>query len=221
MVAELKQLDRRSGFDRLVGVGRLVLEKFFDGSAAAWRERRKNKNNSVRRLALHPDCPFSHSSLNQALGVYVTVRALPCVQTFEHVASSHVVAVLHLPLQDQRTWLERAEIERWSVRQLKRELLEARRLCGERRGRPRASAAHADVARVKRNLYALSTALDALSGATLEEDDELELSDLREHLWKLGESERHRGRTPRRSELCPAPNAPVLPALRIVGSFGH
>ena len=88
-VVQLKELERRSGLERTVAVGGLILGRFFDGSAKAWRERRRNKNNSVRRLAQHPSCPFSHSSLNQALGVDVTVRVLPCVQTFKHVGACH------------------------------------------------------------------------------------------------------------------------------------
>lgn len=50
-VVQLRELERRNGLERMVAIGRLVLDQFFGGSAAAWRERRKNKNNSVRRLA--------------------------------------------------------------------------------------------------------------------------------------------------------------------------
>jgi hypothetical protein len=154
-VNQLRQLERRSGLNRMIAIGRLILEQFFDGSAAAWRERRKNKNNSVRRLAQHPSCPLSHSSLNQALGVYVTVRALPSVQTFKHVGACHIIAVLHLTEAAQLLWLERAEEELWSVRQLKAAVLASRRLEGERRGRPKTSVGRARVAKLKRSVVTM------------------------------------------------------------------
>lgn len=174
-VLQLRELERRAGMERVLSVGRLILERFFGGSAAAWRERRRNKNNSVRRLARHPGCPFSHSFLNQALGVYVVVRELPCVQTFEHIGASHVIAVLHLCSDGQRAWLERAEQERWSVRELKSALLQCRRLEGERRGRPRSSPLSVSVARAQRSLAALDAALDAIDSVDLFAPEQAEM----------------------------------------------
>ena len=174
-VVQLRELERRSGLERMVAIGRLVLDQFFRGSAAAWRERRKNKNNSVRRLAQHPDCPFSHSSLNQALGVYVAVRALPCVQTFKHVGACHVIAVLHLNEAAQLLWLEKAEEAQWSIRQLKAAVLESRRLGGERRGRPKTTDGRARIARVRRVLQALERDLEGLADVALTDAERDEL----------------------------------------------
>ncbi len=177
-VAQLRELDRRSGLDRMVAIGKLVLEQFFAGSADAWRERRRNKNNSVRRIAQHPLCPLRHSSLNQALGVYVVVRSLPCVQTFEHVGACHVIAVLHLDTEAQEAWLRRAEVGLWSVRELKASVLESRRLRGERRGRPRATAGHVLLARMRNNLRQLQEALQGLATVNLHAEEQAQLTEL-------------------------------------------
>lgn len=177
-VAQLRELDRRSGLERMVAIGKLVLDQFFAGSAEAWRERRRNKNNSVRRIAQHPECPLRHSSLNQALGVYVVVRALPCVQTFAHVGACHVIAVLHLVVDAQEAWLRKAEQERWTVRELKAAVLESRRLRGERRGRPRASEGHAYLARVRRHVRDLEAALHDYEALPLGVDEHAQLGAL-------------------------------------------
>jgi hypothetical protein len=218
-VSQLRQLERRSGLERMIGIGRLILEQFFDGSAAAWRERRKNKNNSVRRLAQHPSCPLSHSSLNQALGVYVTVRALPSVQTFKHVGACHIIAVLHLTEAAQLLWLERAEEEQWSVRQLKAAVLASRRLEGERRGRPKTSVGRARVAKLKRSAVTLERDLSALADVQLSpsERDELDgIFELIEGFWALRE---HYVSSATAERLVPEDTVSVkAPRLRMVGS---
>jgi hypothetical protein len=136
MTAELAEIVRRTGLDRTLAVGEMILNRFFGGQAEAWRVRRRNKRNSVRRLAERPGCPLSRSALNQAVGVYVAVKALPCVRTFGHIDASHVAAVLPLRIDDQERWLRRADGEQWSVRRLKEAITGERRSAGERRGRP-------------------------------------------------------------------------------------
>src|SRR6478735_7920243 len=97
VVAELKEIDRRTGIERTLAIGELILTQFFGGDPAVWRDRRRNKNNSIRRLAEREDCPFCRSALNEAVGVYVAVVGLPCVRTFGHISASHVASVLRLP----------------------------------------------------------------------------------------------------------------------------
>jgi hypothetical protein len=135
-VAKLQEIERRTGLERTLAIGALVLETFFGGDERLWRNRRRNKNNSIRRLAGHRDCPFCKSALNDAIGVYVAVNILPCVRTFGHITSSHVTAVLRLPASEREDVLRAAENERWSVRQLCEHVTEVRRVEGERRGRP-------------------------------------------------------------------------------------
>ena len=136
VVAKLMEIDRRTGIDRTLAIGELVLTEFFGGQPAAWRDRRRNKNNSIRRLAERSECPFSRSALNEAVGVYVAVQGTPIVRTFGHVCASHIASVLPLPVIERHQMLERAERERWSVRELRQNVVRLRRIDGERRGRP-------------------------------------------------------------------------------------
>gem|GEM_PF-5681594 len=219
-VVQLRELERRNGLERMVAIGRLVLDQFFGGSAAAWRERRNNKNNSVRRLAQHPDCPLSHSSLNQALGVYVAVRALPSVQTFKHVHACHVIAVLHLNEAAQLLWLEKGEEEQWSVRQLKAAVLESRRSDGERRGRPKTTAGRARVARVRRVVEALERDLEGLGDVALDNAERDELFRIFELIEGLsGWHERYVSKLARAERAGPKDSVSTRPPLlRMVGS---
>jgi hypothetical protein len=136
VVGELRELERRGGIERTLAIGELILMCFFGGNAATWRDRRRNKNNSIRRLASRAECPFSKSALNEAVAVYVASLTLPCVRTFGHIGASHVTAVLGLPERERERMLERADRERMSVRELRRAVVGTRRAEGERRGRP-------------------------------------------------------------------------------------
>jgi hypothetical protein len=119
VVVQLREIERRSGLQRTLAIGGLVLESFFAGDPRIWRDRRRNKNHSIRRLASRQDCPFCRSALNDAVGVFVAVSRMPCVRTFGHITSSHVAAVLKLQEPDREKALQRAEDGRWSVRQLR------------------------------------------------------------------------------------------------------
>jgi hypothetical protein len=215
VVAELSDVDRRAGLERVLAIGCLLLHRFFDGCSAVWRERRKNKNNSIRRIAAHPGCPLSRSALNETIAVYVAVQALPCVQTFGHITASHVAAVTFLAVDDQRRWIERAETSRWSVRELKDALRSERYESGERRGRPRVARQRRLVAGVRSAIGALRRAAGALGEVELGQDEARELVVLGDQIAALA-SELRGGRLAR-SEPC-ASRTPVADADR--GSEG-
>jgi len=139
VVQELQEIQRGTGLERTLAVGKAVLSGFFGGNPQLWRDRRRNKNNSIRRLAERPDCPFCKSALNEAVGVYVAVVALPCVRTSGHITASHIAAPLVLTEQERSDVLRRAEQEHWSVREIKQQVVALHRTNGERRGRPTAS----------------------------------------------------------------------------------
>jgi len=155
VVQELQEIQRGTGLERTLAVGKVVLSGFFGDNPQLWRDRRRNKNNSIRRLAERPDCPFCKSALNEAVGVYVAVVALPCVRTSGHITASHIAAPLVLSDQERSDVLERAERERWSVREIKQQVVALRRTNGERRGRPTAS----DQERVLTSLKSVSSSL--------------------------------------------------------------
>lgn len=136
VAAELREIERRSGIDRTLAIGELILTQFFGGEVVAWRDRRRNKNNSIRRLANREGCPFSKSALNESVAVYVASLTLPCVRTFGHIGASHVASVLKLPQDQREAMLMSAEHDRVSVRELRKRVASVRRAGGEARGRP-------------------------------------------------------------------------------------
>jgi hypothetical protein len=119
VVARLREIDQLQGLERTLGIGELILTRFYAGEVAAWRERRRNKQNSIRRLATRRDCPYSKSALNDAVATFVMVAQLPAARTFKHVGASHLAAVLSLKIMRADELLMQAENERLSVRQLK------------------------------------------------------------------------------------------------------
>jgi hypothetical protein len=170
----------------------------------AWRERRRNKNNSVRRLAQHPLCPLGRSGLNQAIGIFLAVESLNLDQTFGHIGPSHISSVLHLNPEAQKQWLERARDERWSVRELKEQVTSERRATGERRGRPRSGESATAVTTLRKVVRLLEEAVDAVEKANLHGHDHGELETL---VQRLAAAEQHltlMNRLPRHSELSPS-----------------
>lgn len=204
-VEELRSLDRKAGLERAVAIGRLVLTRFFGGSPAVWHARRKNKNNSVRRVAEHPSCPLSRSALNEAIAVYVAVQSLPCVLTSGHITASHVAAVTFMEVEQQRTWLERAEREHWSVRQLKEHVRARRQEDGERRGRPRVAPTQKVISTVRGAVIALRRAVDALAGIDLDGAESRELALLADQVALLQADMRFQ-RNMLRSDPCAGPD---------------
>jgi hypothetical protein len=155
VLAELRGIARQAGLERTLAVGELILTQFFGGDAAAWQDRRRNKNNSIRRLADREDCPFSKSALHEAVAVYVASLDLPCVRTLGHIGSAHVVTVMGLPPAAREPTLLTVQRERLSVRELRRRVVGMRRAEGERRGRP----AHDSSERIIAETEALVTRL--------------------------------------------------------------
>lgn len=136
VITRLTEIERRTGLERTLAIGELVLTRFFNGDAKVWRSRGRRKDSSIRRLASHANCPFGKSALHEAVGVFVAVRELPSVRTSGHITASHIACVLSLPLEHRKQILERVERERLSVRQLREVVVSQRRAEGERRGRP-------------------------------------------------------------------------------------
>jgi len=219
VVTELQDIERRTGMERHLAIGRLILHRFFGGSPQAWHERRKNKNNSVRRLAARPGCPLSNSALNQAIGIFVLSESLPCVQTFGHIGASHIAAVLHLDLEGQRRWLEQAERSLWSVRELKEQITLYRRQTGERRGRPRAPEKGRALYEIRKCVALLEKAVETLRHTDLVLRDRGDLGRLVERLAAAEQSLARAFRRPARSEPClqPAELAKALPPLKDAG----
>jgi hypothetical protein len=171
VLGELRAIERQSGIERTLAIGRLILDDFFAGKPELWRDRRRGKHHSIRRLAEMPECPYSKSTLNEAIGVYVASLLLPCVRTFGHVGMSHVASVLTLPVAEQQVMLERAERERLSVRELREHVVNARRTAGERRGRPTLGDFAKTVSAVESEVRHLLASINRLDELALADSD--------------------------------------------------
>ncbi len=139
VVADLRKVDRRAGWRRVNLIGEIIVKRVYGGDREACRQP-KRRALSIRRIAEHPECPFRKSRLAEAIGVYLLQEDLPWIRECEHIGPSHVAAVLPVEFAHQVTLLQRAEGQKWSVRQLRQEVVELRRNAGERRGRPRLDA---------------------------------------------------------------------------------
>jgi len=163
----LRQLERAAGLERTLAIGEMIFNECYGGREELWRVRRRNCS-SVRRLALRQDCPFSKSALNDAVSVYVLAKSMPDVRTFGHVQASHIAAATRLPSDQRMRALHEAELERLSVRELKKRIAERRRAAGERRGRPRGSIVSAAMPVTEASSTELDQRQERLSAIALE-----------------------------------------------------
>src|SRR5262249_42751463 len=136
VAAELKVIAHASQWEKVLAVGKLILERFFGDNEGAWRERRRNKNQSIRKLAERPDCPFAKSALTEAVGIHVLCHKHPAVRDSNGVTPTHVAKVLGLRADLAIDLLRTADRESWTVRELGLEATRVRKSLGDRRGRP-------------------------------------------------------------------------------------
>jgi hypothetical protein len=136
----------------------------------------------------------------------VAAQALPCARTSGHITASHIAAVTFLNVDKQRQWLERAEHENLSVRQLKERIRHERHEAGEGRGRAPVAVQRRVVSGVRNAVAALRRAVDALSGMDLDPNDTRELVALADQVALLqAELRFHKG--PALSNPCAGPKA--------------
>ena len=190
------ELDRAAGIDRAEAIGSYILDRFYGGSVRTWRSRQKNKNNSLRRIAAHPDCPLSKSTLYRAVSVCVTKRTHPCVSTLKHISANHIATVAALIPEAQLEWLERASAEAWSVDQLQERLTGVRRACGDHRGRRPDPALKRAKSAVRTAIGKLEHAVRDLCALDLDGDDS-ELQELAATIQVLGAALREHRAAPR------------------------
>lgn len=190
------ELDRTSGIDRAEAIGSYILERFYGGSIETWRSRQKNKNNSLHRIAAHPECPLSKSTLYRAVCVSVTKRAHPSVSTLKHISANHIATIAALPPEAQLEWLERASAEAWSVDQLRERLTDDRRASGDHRGRRPDPALKRAKSGVRTAIGKLEHAVQELCALPLDDDDS-EVQELAATIQALGSMLREHRAAPR------------------------
>lgn len=160
---QLREVSSASSWSRTLAIGELVLKHFFRGKVDEWQTRRRQKDASIRRLAQRPDCPLGKSALSEAVAIHVARTELPAF--VDELTPSHVGLALRLPAVQRVEVLKKAHAASWSVRAMRGEVLALKRRAGERRGRPRFSAARIAVSRAVRSAEALRSVVDLLDGA--------------------------------------------------------
>jgi hypothetical protein len=161
IAAELRVIDRRSGWTRTLAIGELILKHFFEGNIKEWRTHRRDKEASIRRLAQRSDCPLGRSALSEAVAVYVACRDIPGGKIRDELSPSHLAATLQFDSRRRIELLEQAIARRWTVRELRQHVSLVRKNGGERRGRPRSTPVRAALTFAKNAALMLGRA-DAL-----------------------------------------------------------
>jgi hypothetical protein len=171
VVIELRQLDHRSAWERVLEVGRVVFEGIAQGDRTMWHSRRGQKNISLRKLVQHPRCPFKKTALSNAVGVHLFTKSHPEVRQLASLGPTHVAQVLGMDDADALTLLTRADRGKSSVRDLARNVRLLRREAGERRGRPPAPVGRKAVTLGRRAEAVLRQMRDELSTCDAADDE--------------------------------------------------
>lgn len=137
VVAELNGLSRSATLELTLGIGRIVVARFYGGDLGVLRERAE-KDASLRKLASRAESGELHmsaSGLYRAIAIYELTSRLG-VSTWKHLGVSHLRAVLGLPPAQQQKLLGTAEDEAWTVEEIERAAKKAHKKAGgEKRGR--------------------------------------------------------------------------------------
>lgn len=136
----VQEVVRDSVLSTAIEVGRIVIERLYDGEIAAWQEG-GGRDLSFRKLAARlsegpASQEISAAGVYRSCGVYALEQRLG-VSALKHITATHAYAVLGLPVDQQKALLQRANDEMWSSRKLEGEKRSLRSGAGSRRGRPR------------------------------------------------------------------------------------
>lgn len=136
VVQKIRELARLRTIEMSCEVGKVIVEHFYDGDLAVWRDRGV-KDASFRKLAERDDLPMSASGLYRCVGIYDLAENLGGVSALKHVGSSHLAAVLGLPPGEQKRLVDGAERDKWTVKQVEVEAAKIREKSRARQGRPK------------------------------------------------------------------------------------
>jgi hypothetical protein len=134
VVDDLRNLTRSATLDFTLKVGDIVFRRIYGGDHGVLR-RRRSKHTSFRRLAAHPDLPFSAATLWRAVAIFELVQRLPHPPTASYLGVAHLRSVLGLPADVQARLLSEAEQNGWTKKEMEGRAA-AYRTRTSRRGRP-------------------------------------------------------------------------------------
>ncbi len=135
VVAQINRLFQRASLTMVLGVGELIVDRFYSGDLEAWRCRGV-KDASFRKLTARPDLQLSTAGLYRAVATYELCMRLG-VSSWRHLGVSHLYAVLGLEHEQQRRLIAQAEDHAWTVRELGARASAMRIKAPGKRGRPR------------------------------------------------------------------------------------
>jgi hypothetical protein len=121
LVEDLRKVYCGAGTMLMVRVGKLVLECLYGGDVDLWRARGR-KDASFRKLAEHPQLPFSRANLARAVGIYVLSLRRPDLFELQGVGPCHLREILALDATSQDRLLTETSKNGWSVCRLHEEV---------------------------------------------------------------------------------------------------
>jgi hypothetical protein len=168
VITDLKSITRTATLDFTLRVGELVFLRIYGGDLGVLR-RRKSKHASFRRLAAHPDLPFSAATLWRAVAIFELAQRVPI--TASQLGVAHLRSVLGLPDDVQARLLSDAIQHEWTKEETERHAAVYRKATPQR-GRPPTPPALKMVTAVERLARSISGSLPppASSEARLELD---------------------------------------------------
>ncbi|PRQ09430.1 hypothetical protein [Enhygromyxa salina] len=183
LAEQLSALGRDVSVDQAVEIGRLVVERLYDGDLSRWRGRGP-KSHSLRTLSRRSDLPVSSSALYRSIALYELSSRLGGLQRWADagLGISHLRLVLGLPELDQRRLLDAALHQAWTVAELEREAVAARKRSPRlvsRGGRPRLPRFVKSVNRLRKTAEAANEMFGDLDAAAdMSEEDLTEIRDM-------------------------------------------
>ncbi len=168
---EISRLHRTATLDYAIASGRVIVERFFGGDLAAWRQRGP-ADASLRKLAALLDdnvTPgLTAAGLHRAVEFY-DLELRVGISGRRQLTATHVRAVIGLPPDRQESLLGRAEARDWTAERLEREAAKLRK--PTRPGRPRNPAFVNTLNQMRRLAVSDEAFADLTSAADLDDEE--------------------------------------------------
>lgn len=172
---EIARLHRSATLEYAIASGRVIVERFFGGDLAAWRERGP-ADASLRKLAALLDDDrtpgLTPAGLYRAVEFYDLEQRVG-ISGRRQLTATHVRAVIGLPPGRQESLLGRAEAHDWTAERLEREAAKHRK--PTRPGRPRNPAFVNALNQMRRLAVSDEAFGDLASVGALDDDDAADL----------------------------------------------
>jgi hypothetical protein len=163
VVRQLNGICRTATLGFALSVGGLIVATIYGGDIARLRTRNPKKDQSLRKLARHPNLAMSPDALYRSIAIFEVCERLG-IQSWKHVSTTHLRLVLPLPPEEQARLLAATEANKWPAQRLDEEVRTLVRrhpsMCANRGGRRRVSLLKSRM----RSFQKLATALEDILG---------------------------------------------------------